>query len=52
MQPLEELAQAARAVDGERRLVAAAQRECLQHARQAEEVVGVEVREEDLLQVG
>ena len=28
-----------------------AQREGLQHARQAEEVIGVEVREEDLLQV-
>ena len=52
MQPLEELAQAVRPVDRERRLVAAAQRERLQHPRQAEEVVGVEVREEDLLEVG
>ena len=52
MQPLEQLAHAARAVDRERCLLAAAQRECLQHARQAEEVVGVKVREEDLLHVG
>ena len=52
VQPLEELAQAVRPVDRERRLVAAAQRERLQHPGQAEEVVGVEVREEDLLQVG
>ena len=51
-QPVEELAQAPRPVDRERRLVAAAQCERLQHPRQAEEVVGMEVREEDLLQVG
>ena len=52
VQPLEQLAQAARPVDRQRRLVPATQRERLQHPRQAEEVVGVEVREEDLLQVG
>ena len=52
VQPLEQFAQAARPVDRQRRLVPATQRERLQHPRQAEEVVGVEVREEDLLQVG
>jgi len=52
VQPLEQVAQSARPVDRERRLVAAAQRERLQHPRQAEEVIGMEVREEDLLQVG
>jgi hypothetical protein len=51
-QLLEQLAQTPRPVDGERRLVATAQRERLQHPRQAEEVVCVEVGEEDLLQVG
>jgi hypothetical protein len=51
-QLLEQLAQALGPVNGERRLVATAQRERLQHPRQPEEVVGVEVREEDLLQVG
>ena len=33
-------------------IVAAAERERLQHPRQAEEVIGVEMREEDLLEVG
>ena len=42
--------QPARPVDGQRQL-AAAQRERLQHPGQPEEVVGVEVRQEDLVQV-
>jgi len=40
----------ARTVDRDRD-VAPAQRECLQHARQAEHVVGMEVGEEDVLEV-
>ena len=41
-----------RAVHRQSRLVPAAQRERLQHPRQAEEVVGVEVGQEDVLEVG
>ncbi len=58
-QPAEERAQLAeqvleplRPVHRQPGLLAAAKRECLQHPRQAEEVVGVQVREEDLLDVG
>src|SRR5581483_6465280 len=51
-QPREQLLEAARAVDRERDVVAAAKRERLQHPGQAEEVIGVVVREEDLLEVG
>ena len=40
----------ARPVDGHRNL-SAAQSEGLQHARQAEDVVGVQVREEDVLEI-
>ena len=47
----EEVADPKRPVHGQRQLVAAAQREGLEHPRQAEEVVGVEVGEEDLLEV-
>src|SRR6185369_13169210 len=50
-QATEQLAQPVWPVDRERRLVAPAERERLEHPRQAEEVVGVVVREEDLLQV-
>ena len=46
----EQLLQPRRPVDGQRQL-AAAQREGLQHPRQAEVVVGVEVRDEDLAQL-
>jgi len=46
----EEVRQPRRAVDRDREL-AAAERERLQHPRQAEEVVGVEVGEEDLLEL-
>ena len=49
-QAREELLEARRAVDRERGL-ASAQGERLQHPRQAEEVVGVVVREEDLAQL-
>ena len=51
LQLAEQVAHAARAVDGEPRLLAAAQGERLQHPGQAEEVVGVQVREEDLLEL-
>ena len=47
---VEEVAEAGRPVDRERH-VAVAERERLQHPRQAEVVVAVEVREEDLAQV-
>ena len=47
---VEEVAQPGRPVDRERH-VAVAERERLQHPRQAEVVVAVEVREEDLAQV-
>ena len=50
-QAAEEVAQARRPVDGQRQL-ALAQLERLQHPGQAEVVVGVEVREEDLLEIG
>ena len=46
----EEVAQPGRPVDGERH-VAHPQREGLEHSRQAEVVVGVEVGDEDLLEV-
>ena len=49
-QAREQVAQAGRAVDRQRHL-APAQREGLQHPRQAEVVVGVEVRQEDVLEV-
>ena len=52
MQPFEQLPQAARPEHPQRRLLATAQRERLQHPGQAEKVVGMEVRKEDLLQVG
>ena len=52
LQIAEELARAARAVHGHARLLAAAEGERLQHPRQAEDVVGVQVREEDLLDLG
>ena len=48
----EQVLQPLRPVHRERRLVPAAQRKRLQHPRQAEEVVGVEVRQEDVLEVG
>src|SRR4029077_1415315 len=48
----EETLQSLRPVDRERDVVAPAQRERLQHSRYAEKVVGVEVREEDLLEAG
>ena len=47
---VEEVAEPRRPVDRERH-VAVAERERLQHPRQAEVVVGVEVREEDLAQI-
>ena len=50
-QALEQRARAGRAVDGQR-LVAVAQLEGLQHAREAEPVVGVQVGQEDIGQVG
>ena len=49
-QRLEERARPARAVDGDAGL-AAAEREGLEHPRQAEDVVGVQVGEEDVLEV-
>ena len=49
-QRLEERLQARRAVHGERAL-AAAERECLQHSREAQEVVRVEVGDVDLLEI-
>ena len=51
LESLEELAEATRAVDGEGRLLSAAEREGLEHARQPEEVVGVVMGEEDLLEI-
>ena len=47
----EQVAEPGRAVEAERQL-AAAQREALQHPRQPEEVIGVEVGQEDVLEVG
>src|SRR5579862_1315794 len=48
---LEELAQPARAVDPKRRFLAPTERERLEHAREAEEMIRVVVREEDLLEI-
>ena len=45
----EEVAQPTRPVHREPELLAAPQRERLEHPRQAEHVVGMEVRQEDLL---
>ena len=50
-QHAEQIAQPRRAVEPERQL-AAAQGEALQHPRQPEVVVGVEVRQEDVFEVG
>ena len=50
-QDAEEIAQPGRAVEAERQL-AATEGEALQHPRQPEVVVGVEVRQEDVLEVG
>src|SRR6185437_3759707 len=52
LQPLEQLLQPERPVHGERDAVPSAQRKRLQHSRKAEEVIRVEMREEDLLELG
>ena len=52
LQPREELSQARGAVHGQTGVVAPAERERLQHPGEPEEMVGVKVREEDLLEVG
>ena len=52
LQAREQFAQPLRAVDRHPHLVAAAEGERLQHPRQPEGVVGMEVREEDRLEVG
>ena len=51
LQPGEQVADALRPVHGQRELGSAAERERLQHPRQAEHVIRVQVGEEDLLDV-